>query len=85
MEYRDLGRSGVKVAPLALGTGNFTDPTPEDESIRIMHRANDAGINLIDTSNSYSNGESERFIGRAWADMIISYIAKDALKWLAEA
>ena len=67
MEYRVLGRSGVKVAPLALGTGNFADPTPEDESIRIMHRATDAGINLIDTSNSYSNGESERFIGRAWA------------------
>ena len=37
MEYRVLGRSGVKVAPLALGTGNFADPTPEDESIRIMH------------------------------------------------
>ena len=67
MEYRVLGRSGVKVAPLALGTGNFADPTPEDESIRIINRAIDAGINLIDTSNSYSNGESERFIGRAWA------------------
>ena len=67
MEYRVLGRSGVKVAPLALGTGNFADPTPEDESIRIINRAIDAGINLIDTSNSYSNGESERMIGRAWA------------------
>ena len=67
MDYRVLGRSGVKVAPLALGTGNFADPTPEDESIRIINRAIDAGINLIDTSNSYSNGESERMIGRAWA------------------
>ncbi len=67
MECRVLGRSGVKVAPLALGTGNFADPTPEDESIRIINRAIDAGINLIDTSNSYSNGESERMIGRAWA------------------
>ncbi len=67
MEYRPLGRSGVKVAPLGLGTGNFADPTPEDESARIIHCALDAGINLIDTGNSYSDGESERFIGRALA------------------
>ena len=67
MEYRVLGRSGVKVAPLGLGTGNFADPTPEDESIRILNRAVAAGINLIDTANSYTNGESERFIGRAFA------------------
>ena len=67
MEYRVLGRSGVKVSPLGLGTGNFADPTPEDEAIRIINRAIDAGINLIDTGNSYSNGESERIIGRALA------------------
>ncbi len=67
MEYRVLGRSGVKVAPLALGTGNFADPTPEDEAIRIMIRAIEAGVNLIDTANSYSNGACERMIGRAWA------------------
>ena len=67
MEYRALGRSGVKVAPLGLGTGNFADPTPEDEASRIIHRAIDAGINLIDTGNSYSDGESERIIGRALA------------------
>ena len=67
MEYRVLGRTGVKVSPLGLGTGNFADPTSEDESIRIINRAIDAGINLIDTANSYSNGESERFIGRALA------------------
>ncbi len=67
MEYRTLGRSGVKVAPLALGAGNFSDPTPEDEASRIIYRAIDAGINLIDTGNSYSDGESERMIGRALA------------------
>ncbi len=67
MDYRRLGRSGVKIAPLALGSGNFADPTPEDEARRIIYRALDAGINLIDTSNSYSDGESERFIGRALA------------------
>jgi aryl-alcohol dehydrogenase-like predicted oxidoreductase len=65
MEYRDLGRTGVRVSPLVLGTANFADPTPEDESHRIVDRAIDAGINMIDTGNSYAAGESERFIGRA--------------------
>jgi len=65
MEYRVLGRTGVKVSPLGLGTANFADPTPEDEAIGIINQAIDAGINLIDTSNSYANGESERIIGRA--------------------
>ncbi len=64
MEYRRLGRSGVKVAPLCLGTDNFANPTPEDEAKAMLNRAIDAGINLIDTSNSYAKGESERIIGR---------------------
>lgn len=64
MDYRVLGRSGVKIAPLGLGTGNFADPTPEDEASRIIARAVEAGINLIDTGNSYSNGECESMIGR---------------------
>ena len=67
MEYRALGRSGVKVAPLGLGTGNFADPTTQDESIDMLKRAVDAGINLIDTANSYTDGESECYIGRAFA------------------
>jgi aryl-alcohol dehydrogenase-like predicted oxidoreductase len=65
MEYRFLGRTGVKISPLALGTANFASPTPEDEAAKIIDRAIDAGINLIDTGNTYANGESERFIGRA--------------------
>ena len=65
MEYRSLGRTGVKVAPLCLGTDNFLNPTPEDESRRLIYRALDAGINLIDTSNSYRQGEAERIIGQA--------------------
>ncbi len=65
MEYRILGRTGVKISPLVLGTDNFANPTPESESIAILNRAIDAGINLIDTSNSYAKGESERIIGRA--------------------
>jgi 1-deoxyxylulose-5-phosphate synthase len=67
MEYRLLGRTGVRVSPLCLGTANFADPTPEDESARIVDAAIDAGINLIDTGDSYANGEAERFLGRALA------------------
>jgi aryl-alcohol dehydrogenase-like predicted oxidoreductase len=63
--YRRLGRAGARVAPLALGTDNIVNPTPEGESIRMILAALDAGINLIDTSNSYAAGESERIIGRA--------------------
>ena len=65
MEYRPLGRTGVMVSPLALGTDNLVNPTPRDESIRMIHAAIDAGINLIDTSNSYAAGESERIVGEA--------------------
>jgi 1-deoxyxylulose-5-phosphate synthase len=65
MEYRSLGRTGVKISSLCLGTDNFGNPTTESESTAIINRALDASINLIDTSNSYANGESERIIGRA--------------------
>lgn len=65
MEYRQLGRAGIKVSSLVLGTANFADPTPEDEAHRIVDRAVEAGINLIDSGNVYAAGESERFIGRA--------------------
>jgi len=64
MDYRLFGRTGVKVAPLALGTANFGRPTPENEAEQILNRALDAGINLIDTADSYAEGESERIIGR---------------------
>jgi aryl-alcohol dehydrogenase-like predicted oxidoreductase len=67
MQYRSLGRSGVLVTPLCLGTMNFGNPTPEDESIRIIQRALDAGINFIDTANVYNGGESERIVGKALA------------------
>lgn len=65
MEYRDLGRTGVKVSSLCLGTDNFADPTPEKESRRIIDIALDAGINLIDTGDIYADGEGEKIIGRA--------------------
>ncbi|HEY64922.1 MAG TPA: aldo/keto reductase [Caldilineae bacterium] len=65
MEYRPLGRTGVLVSPLCLGAMNFGGPTSEEESIRIIDRALDAGINFIDTANVYNAGESERIVGKA--------------------
>ena len=67
MNYRRLGRSGVKVAPLALGTFNFGQRTPPEEATAILDAAIDAGINLIDTANSYGEGQGEHVIGRALA------------------
>lgn len=63
MNYSVLGRTGVQVAPLALGTDNFLDPTPAEESSEILEAAMDAGINLIDTGDSYADGGGERIIG----------------------
>ncbi|HWE67823.1 MAG TPA: aldo/keto reductase [Acidimicrobiales bacterium] len=69
MEYRTLGRTGVKVSPLCLGAMMFGAwGTPDhDESIRIIHRALDAGINFVDTADVYSFGESEEIVGKALA------------------
>jgi aryl-alcohol dehydrogenase-like predicted oxidoreductase len=70
MEQRPLGRTGVSVSKLCLGTMMFGDwgNKDHDESIRIIHRALDAGINFIDTADAYSAGESEEIVGKALAD-----------------
>ena len=68
MEYRRLGRTGVRVSPLCLGTMNLGGPTPEPEAIRMIHRALDAGINFLDSANTYNKGHSERVVGKALAD-----------------
>ena len=67
MEMRSLGRTGVLVSPLCLGTMNFGAPTSKEDSIAILDRALDAGINFIDTANVYNAGESERVVGEALA------------------
>ena len=67
MHYRTLGRTGIKVSPYALGAmmfGAIGNPD-HDDSIRIIHKALDAGINFIDTADAYSRGESEEIVGEA--------------------
>jgi len=68
MEYRQLGRCGVRVSRLCLGTMMFGGATNCEDSTRIVHAAIDQGINFVDTANMYSAGESERVVGQAIAD-----------------
>ena len=69
MDYRTLGTTGTKVTPLCLGAMMFgtMGNTDHEDSIRIIHRALDAGINFIDTADVYSRGESEEIVGKALA------------------
>jgi aryl-alcohol dehydrogenase-like predicted oxidoreductase len=67
MNYRKLGRTGLKVSPLCLGAMMFGRRGNADHAdcVRIIHRALDAGLNFVDTANVYSNGESEEIVGQA--------------------
>src|SRR4051794_27037904 len=69
MELRPLGATGVQVSSLCLGTMMFGawGNTDHDDSIRIIHRALDAGINFVDTADVYARGESEEIVGKALA------------------
>ena len=64
MDYRNLGRSGLKVSPICIGTMMFGDRTDEAEAARIVAAAREAGVNFIDTADVYSKGASERITGR---------------------
>ena len=77
MEYRNLGRTGIKVSQLCLGCMNFGGRQEEQESIRIIHQGLDSGINFIDTANVYGHepldfptgaGRSEQIVGKALGD-----------------
>ncbi|MEE9325068.1 MAG: aldo/keto reductase [Dehalococcoidia bacterium] len=65
MEYRNLGRTGLKVSDFCLGCMTFGLGSDEEESRRIIDRALDAGVNFLDTANIYANGVSEEIVGRA--------------------
>jgi aryl-alcohol dehydrogenase-like predicted oxidoreductase len=67
MEYRALGRTGAQVSALCLGCMNFGDDCDERDSVDLMHRALDDGINFWDTADVYSMGVSETIVGKALA------------------
>jgi len=64
MEYRNLGRTGVKVSELCLGCMMFGNQTPEPDAMKIIDRALDSGINFLDTANVYNEGKSEEAVGK---------------------
>ncbi|MBW7455193.1 aldo/keto reductase [Paenibacillus sepulcri] len=65
VDFRQLGRTGARVSNLCLGAMNFGSRTEEKESVEIIHRFLDEGLNFIDTANVYSKGVSESFVGKA--------------------
>jgi aryl-alcohol dehydrogenase-like predicted oxidoreductase len=67
MKMRTLGRTGIKVSPYCLGAMMFGawGNTDHDDSIRIIHKALDCGINFVDTADVYAQGESEEIVGKA--------------------
>jgi aryl-alcohol dehydrogenase-like predicted oxidoreductase len=67
MDYRHLGRSGLQVSPLCLGTMNFGSQTGETDSFAIMDRALEEGINFFDTANGYGDSQTEQILGRWFA------------------
>ena len=75
MDYRPLGRTGLKVSPLCLGTMNFGPQTSEPDSHRIMDRAHEHGINFFDTANRYGKGRDSGHFG-ATEEIIGSWFAQ---------
>jgi len=65
LDYRQVGRSGLKVSRMTLGTNNFGRDVDEVTSIRVIRKAMDVGINSIDTANVYTSRKSEEIIGKA--------------------
>ena len=65
MKYRKMGRTGLMVSEICLGTMTFGNQVNEAESIKLVKRAMDAGINFIDTADQYVNGLTEEIVGKA--------------------
>src|ERR1700716_3033971 len=74
MHYRQLGRSGLKISPICLGTMMFGGPTDEATSSRIIAKAREAGINFIDSADAYNGGQSEVVVGRAISNVRQNWI-----------
>lgn len=64
MDYRTLGRTGIKVSSLCFGTMTFGKEADEETSIKMFHRCRDAGINFFDTADRYGIGTSENILGK---------------------
>jgi aryl-alcohol dehydrogenase-like predicted oxidoreductase len=68
MQYKNLGKTGLKVSRITIGAMNYGDPLSEADSIKIIKGAIDLGVNFIDTADGYGDGKSEEIIGKAVKD-----------------
>jgi aryl-alcohol dehydrogenase-like predicted oxidoreductase len=69
MQYKNLGRTGLKVSRFTIGTMNYGDPVSEVDSIKIIKSVLDHGVNFIDTADGYGDGRSEEIVGKAIKDV----------------
>jgi aryl-alcohol dehydrogenase-like predicted oxidoreductase len=78
MQYRRLGKSGVRVSAIGLGTNQFGGPIDQQTVNQIIGRALDLGINFIDTADEYQGGRSEEALGTAlkghWHEVVLAPI-----------
>lgn len=75
MQYRSLGRTGIKVSQFCLGTMMFGGRTDKDDSIEIIDHALESGVNFIDTADVYGGNESERIIGPRTLEQVTDNLA----------
>ena len=89
MEYRVLRGTGIRVSRICLGAMTFGDQADEATSIRMVDTALDAGVNFIDTADTYVNGVSEEIVGKALkgkrdrvilASKIANFVGQDEIK-----
>ncbi|MDX1993051.1 MAG: aldo/keto reductase [bacterium] len=76
MEYRNFGRTGVKVSPLCLGCMNFGGRTDEATATEIIHTALDSGLNFVDTANVYGHDPADHYVGRGRSEEIVGRALK---------
>lgn len=85
MEYRRLGRAGIKVSVLSFGSWvTFGTQVGRDEALELLSTARDAGVNFFDNAEAYAGGESERVMGEAIAELgweRKSYLVSTKLFW----
>ena len=74
MEYRHIGKSGLRVSTISLGTMNFGETTNEAAARKMIDVARGQGVNFIDTADAYVNGDSEKILGKL--------IRKDRNDWV---
>jgi aryl-alcohol dehydrogenase-like predicted oxidoreductase len=81
MKYKRLGSTGLKISSVCLGSNNFGEQVDQENSIKIIRKAIDLGVNIIDTANQYTKGKSEEVIGKAVGDYREDVVLATKVGW----